>query len=139
MYATLSFLPSIIWGTDDSFLSLVEKHIFEPLALNETTWDRNQLIHGFSRVGDFPRPSAEQGTPSQEDVWEAFTQGKPLVWPPEVSVEGDIVAGAGGVISSARDMVCLSNPLPRYPMCVTIFQTGHMVTNVVAQRQKSQY
>ncbi|KAH8831956.1 beta-lactamase/transpeptidase-like protein [Flagelloscypha sp. PMI_526] len=104
MYATLSFLPSIIWGTDDSFLSLVEKHIFEPLALNETTWDRNQLIHGFSRVGDFPRPSAEQGTPSQEDVWEAFTQGKPLVWPPEVSVEGDIVAGAGGVISSARDM-----------------------------------
>ncbi|KAH8831957.1 beta-lactamase/transpeptidase-like protein, partial [Flagelloscypha sp. PMI_526] len=104
MYTTLSFIPSIIWETEDSFLTLVEKHIFEPLAMSETTWDRNQIIHGFSRVGDFPRPSAERGTPSQEDVWKALAQANPLVWPPGISVEGDTIAGAGGIISSAQDM-----------------------------------
>ncbi|KAH8831886.1 beta-lactamase/transpeptidase-like protein [Flagelloscypha sp. PMI_526] len=104
MYTVLSFLPSIIWETNESFTTLVEKRIFVPLAMNGTTWDRNQLIHGFSRLGDLPRPSAGRGAPNQEDVWKAFISGKEFVWPPEFSIPGEIIAGAGGVVSSAQDM-----------------------------------
>ena len=96
MYETLSYLPTAL--LNQSYESYVAQHLFEPLNMSSTTFSIAEAV----KSGNF----AIGHLASDRDVTRGlngtikaiiptwFRPGEERVW-----------AGAGGVISSARDLV----------------------------------
>lgn len=96
MYETLSYLPVALLG--QSYESYVAQHLFEPLNMSSSTFSiaeaekSGQFATGHLASGrDFTRGLNGTIKPIVP-TW--FRPGQERVW-----------AGAGGVISSARDLV----------------------------------
>lgn len=96
MYETLSYLPQVL--LNQTYESYIAQHIFNPLNMSSSTFSvaeaeaRGTLAHGFQ--------------------WDAqdITQGKNGTLVATVPYfqrpgEEEIWAGAGGVLTSARDLV----------------------------------
>lgn len=113
----LGFLPSIIWETDEPFGQLVKRHIFGPLDMNSTTYSYarasgDHLAEGFTRLVNLRQVP--------DPAWLALTIGDVKTWKywdAEGSEGGDIISGAGGVISNAQDMA-------RTDVCVVLAPIG---------------
>lgn len=96
MFETASYLPSLL--LNQSFESYIAQHMFEPLNMSSSTYSvaeaeaSGQLAHGFQR--------------SMEDVLHGVN-GTLTATVPYFQRPGEetIWAGAGGVLSSARDLV----------------------------------
>ncbi|KAJ3818843.1 beta-lactamase/transpeptidase-like protein [Lentinula raphanica] len=98
MYSVLSYLPQTLLNIP--FAQYVKTHILVPLGMSATTYsgvlaeESGELAEGFGR----------DGLNRTEDV---FGRGVPRAmpyWNMLGGEDGNLIAGAGGVISSARDM-----------------------------------
>ncbi|KAJ3851196.1 beta-lactamase/transpeptidase-like protein [Lentinula lateritia] len=95
MYTVLSYIPDVLLHAP--FTHYVKNHIFTPLGLNATTYsgsvaeESGNLAHGFGR----------DGVNKSEDILGA---GTPRAMPFWNYYGGDDGNGAGGVISSAKDV-----------------------------------
>ncbi|KAG5643183.1 hypothetical protein DXG03_001387 [Asterophora parasitica] len=98
MYITLSHLPDLLVGKP--FGRYVKENIFEPLGMTATTYsyqlaDSNgQRADGMAREGLDVYTDPFAGTPRAVKYWTSQTGGE----------DGSVLAGAGGVITSAADM-----------------------------------
>ncbi|KAF5375386.1 hypothetical protein D9615_007946 [Tricholomella constricta] len=98
MYITLSHLPELLVGKP--FGRYVKENIFEPLGMNSTTYSyqlansNGQRADGMAREGIDVYKDPFAGTPRAAQYWTSQTGGE----------DGSVVAGAGGVITSAADM-----------------------------------
>ncbi|KAJ4464091.1 beta-lactamase/transpeptidase-like protein [Lentinula edodes] len=98
MYTVLSYIPDVLLHVP--FTQYVRKHIFTPLGLNATTYsgsiaeETGNLANGFGR----------DGVNKSEDVLGAGTTRAMPFWNYYGGEDGNIISGAGGVISSAKDM-----------------------------------
>ncbi|KAG5642300.1 hypothetical protein DXG03_003044 [Asterophora parasitica] len=98
MYITLSHLPELLVGKP--FGRYVKENIFEPLGMTSTTYsyqlaDSNrQRADGMAREGLDVYTDPFAGTPRAVKYWTSQTGGE----------DGSVLAGAGGVITSAADM-----------------------------------
>ena len=98
MYETLSYLPQVL--LNQTYESYIAQHLFNPLGMSASTFSvaeaeaRGTLADGFQR--------------DMQDI----TKGKDGTLTPIIPYfqrpgEEQILAGAGGVLSSARDLVRL--------------------------------
>ncbi|KAJ3740199.1 beta-lactamase/transpeptidase-like protein [Lentinula detonsa] len=98
MYTVLSYLPDVL--THVPFTHYVKNHLFIPLGLNSTTYssvvaeESGNLADGFGR----------DGVNKSENLLGAGTPRAMPFWNPYGGEDGNIISGAGGVISSARDV-----------------------------------
>ncbi|KAJ3992122.1 beta-lactamase/transpeptidase-like protein [Lentinula boryana] len=106
MYTVLSYLPDVLIHVP--FTHYVKNHLFIPLGLNSTTYsgaiaeESGNLADGFGR----------DGVNKSEDVLGAGTPRAMPFWNPYGGEDGNdkqpsfsvVISGAGGVISSARDV-----------------------------------
>ncbi|KAJ3933342.1 MAG: beta-lactamase/transpeptidase-like protein [Lentinula lateritia] len=98
MYTVLSHIPDVLLHVP--FTQYVRKHIFTPLGLNATTYsgsiaeETGNLANGFGR----------DGVNKSEDVLGAGTPRAMPFWNYYGGDDGNIISGAGGVISSAKDV-----------------------------------
>ncbi|KAE9386331.1 beta-lactamase/transpeptidase-like protein [Gymnopus androsaceus JB14] len=107
-YTILSYIPEVLLKIP--FARYVKEHIFDPLGLNSTTYsgdvasETGNLADGFGREGiNISKNIFRSGTPRALPYWNMIG-----------GEDGDVISGAGGVISSAKDMVLLlqgKNPL----------------------------
>lgn len=102
MYESLSYLPELF--LNQAFEAYVDQHLFQPLNMSSSTYSVKEaeecetLADGFQwHMRDFTR--GINGT-RRATVPYFFRPGRERIW-----------AGAGGVLSSARDLVCF-NILP---------------------------
>jgi CubicO group peptidase (beta-lactamase class C family) len=92
---------------------LVEKHIFQPLGMEHTTYEYrlardDALADGFTRLVQLPRPSSGSRAGLPKNAWVSFTKGEAKTWPfwdQSENPEKDIEAGPGGIIMSMEDSV----------------------------------
>ncbi|KAJ8081130.1 hypothetical protein PM082_017972 [Marasmius tenuissimus] len=99
MYNTLGYLPEVL-STQTPLARYVKKNIFDPLGMNSTTYSfdvanaTGKLSPGFARE-NFSLADGLPGTgvPRQLPYW--YDKG---------GEDGNFLAGAGGVISNAKDM-----------------------------------
>ncbi|RDB18674.1 Gigasin-6 [Hypsizygus marmoreus] len=98
MYTTLSYLPSLLSNT--TYARYVKENIFDPLNMTATTFSyqlansHGQRADGMGRQGRDVYADPFGGTPRAVQYWTATTGGE----------DGSVLAGAGGVITSAVDM-----------------------------------
>ncbi|KAG5646096.1 hypothetical protein DXG03_004335 [Asterophora parasitica] len=98
MYITLSHLPDLLVGKP--FGRYIRDNIFVPLGMNSTTYSvdlansNGQRADGMSREGLDPYVDPFAGTPRAVRYWASPINGE----------DGNVLAGAGGVITSAKDM-----------------------------------
>jgi CubicO group peptidase (beta-lactamase class C family) len=100
MYETLSHLPPTL--LNQTFESYIAEHLFEPLGMNSSTYSvaeaekRGALAHGFHW--------------DMQDYLFGF-HGTRTATVPYFQRHGEerIWAGAGGILTSARDLVSLYN------------------------------
>ncbi|KAF9070759.1 beta-lactamase/transpeptidase-like protein [Rhodocollybia butyracea] len=98
MYIVLSYIPEVFLNV--RFAQYVKKHIFLPLGLHATTYSGDLAGATGKLAAGFARDQVNK----TEDI---FGMGIPRAlpyWNPG-GEEGNIISGAGGVISSARDMM----------------------------------
>ncbi|KAH8827681.1 beta-lactamase/transpeptidase-like protein [Flagelloscypha sp. PMI_526] len=110
-YSILAEIASVIWNTGEPFVRLVEKHIFQPLGMEHTTYEYrlardDALADGFTRLVQLPRPSSGSRAGLPKNAWVSFTKGEAKTWPfwdQSENPEKDIEAGPGGIIMSMED------------------------------------
>jgi CubicO group peptidase (beta-lactamase class C family) len=99
MYITLSDLPPRLVGIP--YGRYVKENIFDRLGMTSTGFSyqnansRGQRADGMARQGIDVYSSPFAGTPRAVKYWTAMTGGD----------DGSVVAGAGGVITNAVDLV----------------------------------
>ena len=97
MYETLSYLPEVL--LNQTYEAYIAEHIFKPLNMSASTFSvaeaeaRGTLADGF-------QPDAQDFTKGKNGTLKAtvpyfLRPGEERTW-----------AGAGGVLTSARDLVC---------------------------------
>ncbi|KAF7428064.1 hypothetical protein PC9H_007283 [Pleurotus ostreatus] len=97
MYALLSYLPTVLLPSSPSLARYVKAKIFDPLDMSATTYSyqiaaqSGNLAEGFARQG--MKSAFDAGTPQALPYWD-----------PHSTEDGDLIAGAGGIISNAVDM-----------------------------------
>ncbi|KAL1678405.1 beta-lactamase/transpeptidase-like protein [Schizophyllum commune] len=98
MYGALSYLPTLVLPTHPPIARYVKEHIFDPLGLNDTTYSSRAAI----KSGRLADPLTRQ----VNYTGDIFGKGTPRVYPffIDTDEEGGFNSGAGGVISSAKDM-----------------------------------
>ncbi|KAG7440581.1 beta-lactamase/transpeptidase-like protein [Guyanagaster necrorhizus] len=101
MYMLLSYLPELLLPHKPSFARYVKEHIFEPLGLTSTTYSLDVA----QASGNLVQGMARDGINKTENI---FGRGTPrAMWHPNWFLsggeDGNYKAGAGGVISSAKD------------------------------------
>lgn len=103
MYEALSYLPQIL--LNQTFVSYVAEHLFLPLNMTSTTYSvaeaetSGYMAHGFAWDG--------QDSTLRDKPGETGKNGTRIPILPWIMRPGqeETLAGAGGVLSSARDMV----------------------------------
>ncbi|KAJ7249404.1 beta-lactamase/transpeptidase-like protein [Mycena rebaudengoi] len=100
MYSVLSYLPTALLPGHPPFARYVKEYIFDPLGLNSTTYsfatanETGRMADGFVRL-------------AINNTENPIGPGTPVVvpyWLPNVREDGDLISGAGGVMSTANDM-----------------------------------
>ncbi|KAG6810843.1 hypothetical protein H0H92_010108 [Tricholoma furcatifolium] len=108
MYNTLSYLPTVLLPSKIPFARYVKEQIIDPLGLTSTTYayDVAKLGHladGFSRLNINYSSNPFTGTPKTFPFWTTYggdgVNGE----------DGNVMSGAGGVISNAVDMATFSD------------------------------
>ncbi|KAF7366888.1 Beta-lactamase class penicillin binding protein [Mycena sanguinolenta] len=98
MYTVLSYFPPLLTGVP--FETYVTDNILEPLGMSSTTYfskpaaDSGHLADGMGR----------DGVNQTEDLFGMGQVRAYPFWAPNEGKPGDVISGAGGLISSARDM-----------------------------------
>ncbi|KAJ8081127.1 hypothetical protein PM082_017969 [Marasmius tenuissimus] len=99
MYSTLGYLPEVV-STRTPLARYVKRNIFDPLGMNSTTFSfdvadaTGHLSRGVARENlNLADGLPGTGIPRQLPFW--FDKG---------GEDGNFLAGAGGIISNARDM-----------------------------------
>jgi len=98
MYATLSYIPEVLLKVP--FTRYVKEHIFVPLNLTSTTYSADIAEESGNLANGFER----EGVNKTEDVFGMGTPRALPYWSPYGGEDGNIISGAGGVISSAKDV-----------------------------------
>ncbi|KAL4262563.1 Beta-lactamase-related domain-containing protein [Pleurotus pulmonarius] len=97
MYALLSYLPTVLLPSSPNLARYVKAKIFDPLDMSATTYSyqialqSGNLAEGFARQG--MKSALDPGTPRALPYWDSHS-----------TEDGDLIAGAGGIISNAVDM-----------------------------------
>jgi CubicO group peptidase (beta-lactamase class C family) len=106
-YMVASRLPEILYGV--AFTTYVQDNILTPLGMEDTGYDLTLATGSGNRADGFHRRHMDLSACAREreetrfgaacrGQWEALGWYKPV---------GEMDAGSAGVITSARDMVCL--------------------------------
>ncbi|KIK64017.1 hypothetical protein GYMLUDRAFT_40239 [Collybiopsis luxurians FD-317 M1] len=98
MYTVLSYLPEVLLRIP--FTHYVKEHIFLPLGLHSTTYSADVAENSGNLASGFARDKVNE----TEDI---FGMGIPRTipfWNPRGGEDGNVISGAGGVISSSRDV-----------------------------------
>ncbi|KAE9393924.1 beta-lactamase/transpeptidase-like protein [Gymnopus androsaceus JB14] len=116
MYNILSLIPEVLLKT--RFTRYVKEHIFVPLNLNSTTYSPDVALESGNLASGFVR----DGVNKTEDLFGMGTPREVPFWPSSGGEDGNsekefrksnhasnsfclaVVSGAGGVISSAKDV-----------------------------------
>lgn len=108
MYDTLGYLPEVL--VNQSLGSYVGEHIFKPLNMSASTYSIANAEGGLV---------ADGFQVSGQDLKRGLGGVKKAIVPYYVRPGGEPAgAGSGGVIASARDMVCLVNLTIQWlPLC----------------------
>ena len=94
MYSTLSYLPTLL--LNQSYEAYLQEHLFEPLNMTSTTFD---IAKAEDRLAE---GHAQHSRDMKRDEMGSL---KPII-PFNLRPSGAaVLAGAGGVLSSARDLV----------------------------------
>lgn len=97
MYDSLAYLPEVF--VNQSLPSYVDQHIFKPLDMSTATYsvaeaEAGQMAHGFQVSG--------------QDLKRGLDGIKKAIVPYYVRPSEEALSvGSGGIIASARDMVCV--------------------------------
>ena len=97
MYDSLAYLPELL--VNQSLPSYVDQHIFKPLNMSTATYsvaeaEAGQFAHGFQFSGQYLKQGLNGIKKAIVPHYTRPSQEAPSV-------------GSGGVIASARDMVCV--------------------------------
>ncbi|KAF5391209.1 hypothetical protein D9757_003078 [Collybiopsis confluens] len=98
MYTVLSYLPEVVLHIP--FTHFVKNNIFLPLGLHSTTYSAEVAEKNGNLASGFARDKLNR-------TEEIFGRGIPRTipfWSRKGGEDGNMISGAGGVISSARDM-----------------------------------
>lgn len=104
MYEALSYLPQVL--LNQTFESYVTEHLFRPLNMTSSTYSvaeaeaSGNLAHGFGWDGEDPTLDDGKGGSGKNGT------RIPMVPYFQRPGEEKTWAGAGGVLTSARDLVC---------------------------------
>lgn len=107
MYEVLSYLPQIL--LNQTFESYIAEHLFTPLNMTSSTYSvaeaeaSGNVAHGFGWDGQDPTLEDQEGQPGRNGM------RIPMVPYFQRPGEEKTWAGAGGVLTSARDLVCSKN------------------------------
>ncbi|KAF8217636.1 beta-lactamase/transpeptidase-like protein [Mycena galopus ATCC 62051] len=99
MYSVLSYLPTALLPDKPPFARYVKAHILDPLGMNATTYSfavanaTGNLADGFAREGI---------NVTENPVGPGMTRVLPY-WMPNVTEDGNMFSGPGGVLTTAVD------------------------------------
>ncbi|TRM58472.1 beta-lactamase/transpeptidase-like protein [Schizophyllum amplum] len=98
MYVALSYLPTLVLPSRPSIAQYVKEHVFDPLDLHDTTYSSRKALSSGRLADGFARQVNYSG-----DIFgPAITRTHPFFI--DTDERGNFNAGAGGVISNAKDM-----------------------------------
>jgi CubicO group peptidase (beta-lactamase class C family) len=110
-YLVASTLPEHIYGIP--FETFVQERIFDPLGMTETTYTvpRENRSDAFKRRR-MDLQACEEDLKENSFSRECLGESVDIGWMPV----GEMMAGPGGVVTSARDMVCHPFAHPFLPL-----------------------
>ncbi|KAG6915972.1 hypothetical protein DXG01_009061 [Tephrocybe rancida] len=97
-YTVLSYLPTVLLPSKIPFARYVKQHIFEPLGLASTTFS-----YDIAKLGHLAEGMTRQGTNFSENSFGGTPRVLPF-WSTRGGEDGNLLSGAGGIISNAVDM-----------------------------------
>ncbi|KAE9390247.1 beta-lactamase/transpeptidase-like protein [Gymnopus androsaceus JB14] len=105
MYIVLSYLPSALIPSKPTYAEYVSEYIFKPLGLNWTTFSGTTASQSGRMADGFARqPSGNPSRIPNNPFEKGTTRIIPYFNSPN-GQDGNVILGAGGVITSARDAV----------------------------------
>ncbi|KAG6840030.1 hypothetical protein C0991_009475 [Blastosporella zonata] len=97
-YTVLSYLPTALLPSKIPFARYVKQHIFDPLGLTSTTFS-----YDIAKLGHLADGMTRQGINVSENVFVGTPKALPF-WNTKSGEDGNVISGAGGIISNAVDM-----------------------------------
>ncbi|KAK7042563.1 beta-lactamase class penicillin binding protein [Favolaschia claudopus] len=98
MYTVLSYLPPVLTGIP--FETYVTDFILRPLGMNSTTY----YSKAAAESGHLADGIGRDGVNQTKDIFDMGRARAYPFWAPNEGKPGHVVSGAGGLISSAKDM-----------------------------------
>ncbi|TFK69244.1 beta-lactamase/transpeptidase-like protein [Pluteus cervinus] len=99
MYSVISSLPSKLLPSPVPLARYAKEHLFDRLDMKDTTYSHDKA----RATGRLVQGLAKEGVDSSNPFSSGITRVTPF-WAPGVGEDGNSMAGAGGIISSGKDL-----------------------------------